>query len=79
MPLHQPSHAAAAILLKARVEELLSRCKATSRFQGGFTFFHEELGIFRDLPTCQSQNLQLLQIYPLAAAPISSRPPTTAT
>jgi hypothetical protein len=44
---HEPSPAAAAIPLKAHVEELRSRCEAASRFQGGSTYFHEELGIFR--------------------------------
>ena len=45
---HEPSPAAAAIPLKAHIEELRSRCEAASRFQGGSTYFHEELGIFRD-------------------------------
>ena len=44
---HEPSPAAAAIPLKAHTEELRSRCEAASRFQGGSTYFHEELGIFR--------------------------------
>ena len=44
---HEPNPAAAAIPLKAHVEELRSRCEAASRFQGGSTYFHEELGIFR--------------------------------
>ena len=47
MSFHEPSHAAAGIPLKAHVEELRSRCEAASRFQGGSTYFHEELGIFR--------------------------------
>ena len=47
MSSHEPSHAAAGIPLKAHVEELRSRCEAASRFQGGSTYFHEELGIFR--------------------------------
>ena len=47
MSLHEPSHATAAISLKAHAEELRSRCEAASRFQGGSTYFHEELGIFR--------------------------------
>ena len=47
MSTHEPSHAAAGIPLKAHVEELRSRCEAASRFQGGSTYFHEELGIFR--------------------------------
>jgi hypothetical protein len=44
---HEPSHAAAGIPLKAHVEELRSRCEAVSRLQGGSTYYHEELGIFR--------------------------------
>ncbi|MEI8037785.1 MAG: hypothetical protein WCJ14_05290 [Verrucomicrobiota bacterium] len=47
MSAHEPSHAAAGIPLKAPVEELRSRCEAVARFQGGSTYFHEELGIFR--------------------------------
>jgi hypothetical protein len=48
MSSHEPSHAAAGIPLKAHVEELRSRCEAASRVQGGSTYFHEELAIFRD-------------------------------
>jgi len=48
MSAHEPSHAAAGIPLKAHVEELRSRCEAASRVQGGATYFHEELAIFRD-------------------------------
>lgn len=44
---HEPSHAAAGIPLKAHVKELRSRCEAVSRLQGGSTYYHEELGIFR--------------------------------
>jgi hypothetical protein len=44
---HEPSHAAAGIPLQAHVEELRSRCEAASRLQGGSTYYHEELGIFR--------------------------------
>ena len=44
---HEPSHAAAGIPLEAPVEELRSRCEAVARLQGGSTYFHEELGIFR--------------------------------
>jgi hypothetical protein len=47
MSAHEPSHAAAGIPLQALVAELRSRCKAASRFQGGSTYYHEELGIFR--------------------------------
>jgi Serine/Threonine/Tyrosine Kinase found in polyvalent proteins len=41
------SHTAARIPLKALVEELRRRCEAISRFQGGTTYYQEELGIFR--------------------------------
>ena len=47
MSAHEPSHAAAGIPLQALVAELRSRCEAASRFQGGSTYYHEELGIFR--------------------------------
>jgi hypothetical protein len=45
--LHEPSHAAAGIPLQAHVEELRRRCEAVARLQGGSTYYHEELGIFR--------------------------------
>lgn len=44
---HEPSHTAAGIPLKAHVEELRRRCESASRLQGGSTYYHEELGIFR--------------------------------
>jgi hypothetical protein len=44
---HEPSLTAAEIPLKAHVEELRRRCEAVARLQGGSTYFHEELGIFR--------------------------------
>jgi hypothetical protein len=44
---HEPSLNAAEIPLKAHVEELRRRCEAVARLQGGSTYFHEELGIFR--------------------------------
>ena len=44
---HEPSHTAAGIPLKALVAELRSRCETVARLQGGSTYFHEELGIFR--------------------------------
>jgi len=47
MSTREPSRAAAGIPLEAHVEELRSRCEAASRFQGGSTYYHEELGIFR--------------------------------
>ena len=47
MSAHESSHAAAGIPLQALVAELRSRCEAASRFQGGSTYYHEELGIFR--------------------------------
>jgi hypothetical protein len=47
MSAHEPSDPPAGIPLKAHVEELRRRCEAVSRLQGGSTYFHEELGIFR--------------------------------
>jgi len=44
---YEPSHAAAGIPLQAHVEELRRRCATVSRLQGGSTYYHEELGIFR--------------------------------
>jgi len=44
---HEPSHAAAGIPFKALVTELRSRCETASCLQGGSTYFHEEIGIFR--------------------------------
>ena len=48
MSLHEPSHTAAGIPLKALVEELRRRCEAVSRLQGGSTYYHEDLEIFRN-------------------------------
>jgi len=44
---HEPSRSAAGIPLQAHVEELRRRCEAVARLQGGSTYYHEELGIFR--------------------------------
>ncbi len=44
---HEPSNPVAGIPLQALVAELRGRCEAASRFQGGSTSYHEELGIFR--------------------------------
>ena len=44
---HEPSHTAAGIPLEALVAELRSRCETIARLQGGSTYYHEELGIFR--------------------------------
>jgi len=65
---HEPSHAAAGIPLKALVAELRSRCKAIARLQGGSTYFHEELGIFR---ACTQERGLILQAEPpeLSRAP----------
>lgn len=46
MSAYEPSRAIAGIPLKAHVEELRRRCEAISRFQGGSTYYQEELGIF---------------------------------
>ncbi|MCF7676420.1 MAG: hypothetical protein K9N23_19045 [Akkermansiaceae bacterium] len=58
MSTHEPSHAAAGIPLQALVAELRSRCEAVSRLQGSSTYFHEELGIFRQVAQEQSLFLQ---------------------
>lgn len=47
MSQHEPGHFAAGIPLQAHVEELRRRCEAAARLQGGSTYYHEELGIFR--------------------------------
>jgi Serine/Threonine/Tyrosine Kinase found in polyvalent proteins len=47
MSRRESSKSPAGISLKAHVEELRRRCEAVARFQGGSTYFHEELGIFR--------------------------------
>jgi len=44
---HEPSQSAAGIPLQTLVEELRRRCEAVARLQGGSTYYHEELGIFR--------------------------------
>jgi len=58
MSTHEPSHAPAGIPLQALVAELRSRCEAVSRLQGGSTYFHEELGIFRQFAEEQHLFLQ---------------------
>ena len=58
MSAHEPSHAPAGIPLQALVAELRSRCQAVSRLQGGSTYFHEELGIFRQFAAEQDLFLQ---------------------
>jgi hypothetical protein len=45
---HEPSEPTAGIPLEASVDELRRRCEAVARLQGGSTYYHEELGIFRD-------------------------------
>lgn len=47
MSAHEPSHIAAGIPLQTLVAELRGCCEAVSCLQGGSTYFHEELGIFR--------------------------------
>ncbi|MBL9152823.1 MAG: hypothetical protein JNK37_10070 [Verrucomicrobiales bacterium] len=44
---YEPVRPAPGVPLQAHVEELRRRCEAVSRLQGGSTYFHEELGIFR--------------------------------
>ena len=45
---HEPSEPTAGIPLEASVNELRRRCEAVARLQGGSTYYHEELGIFRN-------------------------------
>jgi len=49
MSIHEPSRTPSGIPLQALAHELRSRCEAASRFQGGSTHYHEEIGIFRSL------------------------------
>ena len=58
MSAHEPSHAPAGIPLQALVAELRSRCEAVSRLQGGSTYYHEELAIFRQYAGEQSLFLE---------------------
>ena len=58
MSFHEPSHAPAGIPLQALVAELRSRCEAVSRLQGGSTYYHEELAIFRQVAAEQRLFLQ---------------------
>lgn len=61
MSAHEPSHSAAGIPLKALVAELRSRCETVARLQGGSTYYHEELGIFR---ACAKDHGLVLQAAP---------------
>lgn len=47
MSAHEPGQPTAGIPLEASVDELRRRCEAVARLQGGSTYYHEELGIFR--------------------------------
>jgi hypothetical protein len=47
MHANEPVRPSPGVPLQAHIEELRSRSKAVSRLQGGSTYFHEELGIFR--------------------------------
>ena len=58
MSTHEPSQAPAGIPLQALVAELRSRCAAISRLQGGSTYYHEELAIFRQVAAEQNLVLQ---------------------
>jgi hypothetical protein len=61
MSAHEPSHPAAGIPLKALVAELRSRCETVARLQGGSTYYHEELGVFR---ACAKDHGLVLQAAP---------------
>jgi hypothetical protein len=58
MSSHEPSQPPAGIPLQALVAELRSRCEAVSRLQGGSTYYHEELAIFRQVAAQQNLFLQ---------------------
>lgn len=59
MSAYEPSRAPAGIPLQAPLEELRRRREAASRFQGGDTSYHEELGIFRKF--AEEENLFLAE------------------
>jgi hypothetical protein len=44
---HEPRYPTSGISLKTCVEELRRRCETIASIQGGFTYYHEELEIFR--------------------------------
>jgi len=48
MSTHEFGRPVAGIPLQTHLEKLRSSCEAASRFQGGHTGYHEELGIFRE-------------------------------
>lgn len=48
MSTHEPRPAPTRFPLQALAYELRSRCEAVSRFQGGSTYYQEELALFRD-------------------------------
>ena len=65
---HEPSQTPSRITLQALVAELRSRCEAITRFQGGSTYYHEELVIFRQV--AEEQNLFLQEVpYQLTLSP----------
>ena len=65
---HEPSRTPSRITLQALVAELRSRCEAITRFQGGSTYYHEELAIFRQV--AEEQNLFLQEVpYQLTLSP----------
>jgi len=65
---HEPRYPTSEITLKTCVEELRRRCEAIARIQGGFTYYHEELEIFR---TYAEEKQLFFQSEPLEL----SRPP----
>lgn len=59
---HEPSRTPSRITLQALVAELRSRCEAITRFQGGSTYYHEELAIFRQVA---EDHALVLEVPPL--------------
>jgi len=71
MSWHDSSRTPSRISLQALVAVLRSRCEAISCFQGGFTYYHEELAIFRQV--AEEQNLILQEVpYQITLAPSKS-------
>ncbi len=68
MSAHESSEPTPNIPLETSADELRRRCEAVARFQGGSTYFHEELGIFRSY--AQEKGLDLT-----CPPPELSRPP----
>ena len=68
MSAHESSEPTLDIPLKTSTDELRRRCEAVACFQGGSTYFHEELGIFRSYAREKG-------LYLACPPPVLSRPP----